>query len=51
MQLGHAIGRQCGGATDDNAVRANERRNDGEASHVELQKLAVCDIHGVVDGT
>ena len=51
VELGHAIGRQCGGATDGNAVRENERRNGGETSHVELQELAVCNVHGVLDGT
>ena len=50
VELGHAIGGQCGGATDDNAVRANERRTGGEVGHVELRKLAVCDVHGVLDG-
>ena len=51
VELGHAIGGQCGGATDGNAVKANERRNGGETSHVELRKLAVCDVRGVLDGT
>ena len=51
VELGHAIGGHCGAATDVNAVRANERRNGGEMSHVELQKLAVCDVRGVLDGT
>ena len=51
VELGHAIGGQCGGATDGKAVRANERRNGGETSHVELRKVAVCDVRGVLDGT
>ena len=49
--LGHAIGGQCGGATDGSAVRARERGNGGETSHVELLELAVCDVFGVLDGT
>ena len=45
--LGHAIGGQCGGATDGRAIRASERENGRETSHVELLELAVC---GVLDG-
>ena len=33
VELGHAIGGQCGGATDGNAVRANGRRNGGETQN------------------
>ena len=51
MELGHAIGGQCGGATDGSAVRASERGNGGEMSHVELLGLTVCDVYGVFDGT
>ena len=51
VELGHAIGGQCGGATDGNAYRANERRNGGDTSHVELRKLAVCDVYRVFDRT
>ena len=51
VELGHAIGGQYGGATDDNAIRANERRNGGETGHVELWELTVCNVHGVLDGT
>ena len=51
VELGHAIGGSCGGATDGNAVRANERRNGGETSHVELWELAVCDVREVLDGS
>ena len=50
MELGNAIGGQCGGATGGNVVRANEGRNGGETSHVELRELAVCDVRGVLDG-
>ena len=49
--LGHAIGGQCGGATDGSAIRASEKGNGGETSHVELLELAVCDICGVLNGT
>ena len=48
--LGHAIGGQCGGATDGSAVRASERENDVETSHVELLELAVCKVCVVLDG-
>ena len=51
VELGHAIGGQCGGAKDGNAVRENERRNGGETSHVELQELTVCNVRRVLDGT
>ena len=50
VELGHAIGGQGGGATDGSAVRANERGNGGETSHVELLELAICDVCGVFDG-
>ena len=46
-----AIGGQCGGATDGSAVRASERENGGETSHVELLELAVYNVCGVLDGT
>ena len=49
--LGHAIGGQCGGATDGSVVRASERENGGETSHVELLELAVCSVYGVLNGT
>ena len=49
--LGHANCGQCGGATDGSAVRASERENGGETSHVELLELAICNICGVLDGT
>ena len=49
--LGHAIGGQGGGATDGSAVRASERGNGRETSHVELLELAVCDVCSVLDGT
>ena len=51
VELGHAIGGQCGGATDSSAVRASERGNGGETSHVELLELAVYDVCGVLNGT
>ena len=51
MELGHAIGGQCGGATDGNAVRANGVGNGGETGHVELWELTVCDVREVLDGT
>ena len=51
VEQGHAIGGQCGGATDDSAVRAGERGNGRETSHIELLELAVCDVYGVLDGT
>ena len=51
VEQGHAIGGQCGGATDDSAVRASERENGRETSHLELLELAVCDVCGVLDGT
>ena len=51
VELGHAIGGQCGGATDGSAIRASERGNGGESSHVELLELAVYNICGVLDGT
>ena len=49
--LGHAIRGQGGGATDGSAVRASERENGRESSHVELLVLAVCDVCGVLNGT
>ena len=51
VELGHAIGGQCGGATDDNTVRASKRGIGGETSHVELLELAVYDVCGVLDGS
>ena len=51
MELEHAIGRQCGGATGGNAVRENDGRNGGETGHIELRELAVCDVHEVLDRT
>ena len=49
--LGHAIGGQGGGATDGSLVRASERENGRETSHVEPLELAVCDVCGVLNGT
>ena len=49
--LGNAIGGQCGGETDGSVVRASERENGRETSHVELLGLAVYDVCGVFDGT
>ena len=51
VELGHAIGGQCGGATDGSAVRASERGNGRESSHVELLELAVCDVCEVLNGS
>ena len=49
--LGHATGGRCGGATDGSAVRASERENGVQMSHVELLELAVYDVCGVLNGT
>ena len=46
-----AIGGQGGGATDGNVIRANEGRNGGETSHVELWELDICDVREVLDGS
>ena len=36
---------------DGSDVRASERENGRETSHVELLDLTVCDVCGVLDGT
>ena len=44
-----AIGGQCGGATDGNAVRARRKRNGAGEGHVVAQKLVVYDARRAFD--
>ena len=50
VELGHAIGGQCGGATGGNAVRAIRKRNGVGEGHIDARKLAVYDARRAFDG-